>query len=425
MKIVCSPVESYLESRKNVDLRVLLYSKPDNKNFASCGHSIKSYFRRKKYSLSDDAWDFLSFALSILACDAGVFRKNSPDGWTRVIDLEIAVNDPDKWNSQKNLIETFLRFLSTDIWRINFLRGGHQDTLQSVEQKPDASCISLISGGLDSLIGAIDLVEQGESPLFVSQIVRGDKQKQSEFVNSLSSDFHHIQINHNFRSPFRSESSQRARSIIFFSYGVVAATLLKKYEKMKDVKLYVCENGLISINPPLTEARVGSLSTRTTHPYFLGLLQELIWSLGFKVTIENPYQFKTKGEMLSECRDQKFLKKIAKTSTSCGRFTRNALTHCGRCVPCLIRRAAFIEWGQRDSTQYVYKKLSINDDQHAGFDDVRSAVIAVDDIKRRGFDLWFSSSASLLPSKSRKKLRAVSVRGIEELRNLLEQYNLV
>ena len=36
-----------------------------------------------------------------------------------------------------------------------------------------------------------------------------------------------------------------------------------------DVTLYMCENGFISINPPLTDARLGSLSTRTTHPVYL------------------------------------------------------------------------------------------------------------------------------------------------------------
>jgi hypothetical protein len=62
------------------------------------------------------------------------------------------------------------------------------------------------------------------------------------------------------------ERSQRARSIIFFAYGVLAATALKRYHDGQPVTLYVCENGFIAINPSLTTARLGSLSTRTTHP---------------------------------------------------------------------------------------------------------------------------------------------------------------
>ena len=86
--------------------------------------------------------------------------------------------------------------------------------------------------------------------------------------------------------------------------------------------LFVCENGFISVNPPLTNTRLGSLSTRTAHPVFLKLFQRLLDAADLRVHIENPYRFKTKGEMLKECSDQEFLKKNAHITTSCGRFGR-------------------------------------------------------------------------------------------------------
>lgn len=424
MKIVCSPSEKYLKNKSNADLRVFMFGHTDNEEFATCGDSIRHYFKKNKVNLSDDAWDFLSFAISVVACDFGATRKLSPDGWTRHIELEVAVNNPDKWNDQKSLIERLLRFLSTDIWQVKFIKGGFKYSVEEPKPKIDASCVSLISGGLDSLVGAIDLVSQGETPLFVSQIVHGDRQKQSDFVSAFKGSFEHIQINHCFRSPLPLEPSQRSRSIIFFSYGIVAATLLKKYESGKEITLYVCENGLISINPPLTEARIGSLSTRTTHPYFLEMLRELVGNLGFKVKIENPYQLKTKGEMLSGCKNQSLLKKLAHESTSCGRFTRNAFTHCGRCIPCLIRRASFVSWGKKDSTKYVYKNLRLNDPQHAGFDDVRSALLAIQSIRDRGFSAWFGSAAVALPENERVKFRSIVERGMKELETFLGKYKL-
>ena len=91
-----------------------------------------------------------------------------------------------------------------------------------------------------------------------------------------------------------------------------------------------------------------------------------------RVHIENPYQFKTKGEMLAECLDQGIARTHAHTTTSCGRYKRFGYRHCGRCVPCLIRRAAFNAWGVGDKTEYVYADLSPDDAEHARYDDVKS-----------------------------------------------------
>ena len=41
----------------------------------------------------------------------------------------------------------------------------------------------------------------------------------------------------------------------------------------------------MSVNAPLTPRRIGSLSTRTTDPYFLGLLQDVLESAGLPARI--------------------------------------------------------------------------------------------------------------------------------------------
>src|SRR5690606_33855127 len=141
-----------------------------------------------------------------------------------------------------------------------------------------------------------------------------------------------------------------ARSIIFLAYGLLAASALRASSEGTSISLVVPENGFISMNVPLTNLRLGSLSTRTTHPYFLRQIQRVWAAVGLNVEITNPYQFRTKGELLVGCEHQNLLQTLASQSTSCGRFGRYGYKHCGRCIPCLVRRAAFLKWGQPDKT---------------------------------------------------------------------------
>jgi hypothetical protein len=196
---------------------------------------------------------------------------------------------------------------------------------------------------------------------------------------------------------------------------VLLATALKRYKDGKRFTLYVCENGFISLNPPLTGSRLGSLSTRTTHPAFLGMFQKLLDNAGLNVEIKNPYQFKTKGEMLSECLDQKLLFTSASTTTSCGRYARNNYQHCGRCLPCLIRRAAFRAWGRKDTTGYAYSDLSKDDLKHARFDDVRCAAIAVADVNANGIDPLIRPTLNSVLMGNTKPYKSVAECGIQEL----------
>jgi hypothetical protein len=48
--------------------------------------------------------------------------------------------------------------------------------------------------------------------------------------------------------------------------------------------------------------RLGSLSTRTSHPAVLQMLQQILDAGNFRVRLVNPYQQKTKGEMLLEAK---------------------------------------------------------------------------------------------------------------------------
>jgi 7-cyano-7-deazaguanine synthase in queuosine biosynthesis len=231
-------------------------------------------------------------------------------------------------------------------------------------------------------------------------------------------------LNDNAAVPRPKDTSQRARSIIFLAFGVLVATALAPYRAGASVPLYVCENGFIAINPPLTGTRIGSLSTRTAHPYFLALFQELLDAAGLRVAIRTPYAAKTKGEMLKECADQKLLRAWAASSTSCGRFQKYNYDHCRRCVPCQVRRAAFLAWGQADSTHYVFEPLGRDDKDHAGFDDVRSVGMALAAAKGAGFDEWLGSALSWPRLDDRDVLKDMLRRGLAELGALQAKYGV-
>lgn len=421
MKIVCASEEPTITLPSEGDLRVVLYGYADQPADASIGAAVLDTIKRLEIAPAPRAWDLLSIALSVIAADMSVRRNESPDGWTRQLQLQIAVNDPVFWSSQTELLAQQLRFLTTDRWRLEFLDGGILPAPPENPKRPQEDCVSLLSGGLDSLVGTLDLAKADQKlPYLVSQVVRGDKGKQKFFASKIGGGLSHLQLNHNVHCPGENERSQRARSIIFLAYGVLVATALQRYADGHDVTLYVCENGFISVNPPLTGARLGSLSTRTTHPTFFESFQQLLRNADLRVTIENPYQFKTKGEMLSGCADQEFLKGNAKNTTSCGRFARNGYRQCGRCLPCLIRRSAFNAWSVRDDSDYVYNDLSRDDENHARFDDVRSAAMAVAQVRSEGLDSWLGTSLSSTTLGDVTPYRRTVERGLNEIGNFLD-----
>ncbi|MBB4597324.1 Qat anti-phage system QueC-like protein QatC [Xanthomonas arboricola] len=418
MKIFCAPKDCPVPQGR--DLEVLLYGQRNRSNDhqGSAGEAVQREIYRAGLLPDQRAWDFLSLALAVVTADVSVTRSDSPDGWTRQIELVVAVSDPGFWSTQSDAIQAMLGFLSTDRWNISFVEGGHTPKAPSKLVRPKEDCVVLLSGGLDSLVGAIDLVKKGYSPMAVSNVVRGDADNQSLFAERIGGGLKRLALNHNATPPWDKEDSQRARSIIFLAFAVVAATTLELYHEGEEVPVFVCENGFIALNPSLTHTRLGSLSTRTAHPEFLNRLRDLLAAAGLRIRLENPYEDKTKGQMLNECKDQALLEELALSSVSCGRYRVFGYQHCGRCVPCQVRRAAINAWEHVDGTGYKFKNLGKKDTDHAKFDDVRSVAMAIAEVKADGIDAWLSSSLSYPRMGDRAPRRALVQRGLAELENL-------
>ncbi len=425
MKITCALSDFDFDSKES-DLDVILYAQANKVSQGSIGGSLKREVKRKKLVPEVRAWDFLSIALAVISADSAGHRKLSPDGWTRSFELSVSVNDPDFWQDNTAILQNLLSFLTTDRWSLNFIGGGILPTPPRSPVFPEEDCVALLSGGVDSLIGVIDLTAEGKKPYAVSQRVAPDTGTQSYFAQEVGDGLNSFQANHNVRIPNKERpQSQRARSMIFMAYGVLVATSLKSYKEGNNVSLYVCENGFISINPSLTTNRVGSLSTRTTHPVVIGLLQRVMDNANLSVSIDNPYRHKTKGEMLKECQNQKLMSSLVGGATSCGRVLTNKIggkyIHCGRCVPCMVRRSAFHAWkSDGDLTTYRYDDLGIKDEKHAGFDDVRSMQLAIANAKEQGIQRWLGASISSSLVKDKDKLAEMIKRGLGEVEGFLD-----
>ncbi|MBT2495610.1 hypothetical protein J7E45_08320 [Microbacterium sp. ISL-59] len=425
MKYVSGPGAS-LGSIDSSATPISLYEQITSTTHLTAGWAAAETIRRQRLQPDDAAWDLLTIALTVVAADGDHPRATSPDGWTREFELDIALQDPARWAPHADTIAQALSFLTTDRWRLIFRDGGRVPEVPSKPRFPGADSVALLSGGLDSLIGAIDLADQGRSIFAISQTVRGDAEKQDLFAKTIGGGLQHLQLNHNASTPRDSkETSQRSRSLIFLAFAVLGATSTLAYQYQQTIPLFICENGFIAVNPPLTLARIGSLSTRTAHPEFLARIQSVLDAVGLRVLIQNPYEEKTKGEMLVECSDQSLLAQLAPASTSCGRFQRFNYRHCGRCVPCQIRRASMLHWGTTDTTDYVFDDLGKQDPDHAAFDDVRSVTLAQLAIEEDGLDYWLGTALSSPMIRDRQALRAMIERGMAELRALQTRYGLL
>src|SRR4051812_44968113 len=104
MKLAAAPLAHGFDTGATAaDLEVVLYGHADTADRAGIGSQIPDIIRRRKWRPTNRAWDFLSIALAVEAADVSVARGQSPDGWTRELDLTISVIDPDFWNTQAPL----------------------------------------------------------------------------------------------------------------------------------------------------------------------------------------------------------------------------------------------------------------------------------------------------------------------------------
>lgn len=399
---------------------------------ATIGSPIINKIQRLGVPVSEEAMDFLTIALSVVAADTFIDRQATCDGWTRNIELYIPVNNSVQWNSIKPILTKALHFLSGDMWYLNFSTDGYLPPKPFVNSRHKLvnlnglDSVSLFSGGLDSAIGVIDLLDEKYKPLLVSYSSKGDKIKQNSIASHLKGKHSRFEaFAHPISSNRKTEISMRTRSIIFLALAVIGCEAVKKTNNLRNINLFVPENGFISLNVPLTNRRIGSLSTKTTHPYFIGLIQDILDQIGFNISIKNPYQFKTKGEMVLSCRNLKLLKEIINDTVSCSHWKRKR-QQCGYCVPCLIRQASLNTGKIKESIRYFYcgknNIVQLVNDKKNERDDLFSLLRAIKLLESVNVKSWITKSGpldySLLP-----QYEDIFKRGLKEVEKLLIREN--
>lgn len=307
--------------------------------------------------------DLLIIALSAFAVDKRISRSLFEDAWTRQLTVNIPVLNLERWNAVKTKLEKMLTYLSGDVWSINFREADsanrykdphiRQVERNSILDRIDG--ISLFSGGLDSFCGAHRFLKNGENTIFVGYKEYDClKDVQEELITSLKKVYPETEA-HLFRFTARanaptfgediaSENTSRSRSFLFLAAALSIADLVGN-----NVPVYIPENGFIGLNLPMIYGRIGSCSTRTTHPSFLKMLNDILIDVGIHHRIINPFAFTTKREMVREfCKEPEFTNNIYKT-ISCSHPRNNRWKgviepqNCGYCYPCLIRQSSLLD----------------------------------------------------------------------------------
>lgn len=305
-------------------------------------------------NIPDILLDLVEFATYVYCADQAVSRggngvQNMGKNWRRDMRFIVPVRKPDFWSSTQ--VTTSLRktlgFLSDDNYEFEFEKLLNQPPRELYFEFEDFGSIGfnpaevvLFSGGLDSLSGAVqECVVQKKQTLLVSHRSTSKlDSKQRNLVDGISAccpenpPFHiPVWIN---KSGFENEFTQRTRSFLYASLAAAVAQVFK----LDRIRFY--ENGVISLNLPITEQIVGAKATRTTHPQVINGFADIFSQVyGKAFTVENPFLWKTKTEVVNLLGDAGCANLI-KDSISCT-HTRDLTkmhSHCGRCSQCIDRR---------------------------------------------------------------------------------------
>lgn len=351
--------------------------------------------RKQNIYPSEAGFDVIILGLLVYMADMKISRtKQAQDSWSREIILSVPVFD-DHWSAYKSTFERMLKFLTGDLWSIEFTKReftlAHEDRFEDRTDRYRSA--SLFSGGMDSLIAAINYMEQGQPTLLVSHAGESRvRHWQTDLISVLDEKYGDVPHENAYYwtnldgvefPEAGADLNQRSRSFLFITIALFAMSGVKEC-----TQLFMPENGLIALNVPLEYLRLGSHSTRTTHPFYLKLWNEVASDI-FGFSISNPYWNKTKGEMAADCLNKEVLKIAMGHSYSCSSVNSVSIqsgksNHCGHCLPCIIRRAAMYKaFDDFDPSEYMDSNVTvlINNRASKG-EQIRSFQYAIERLKK-------------------------------------------
>jgi len=322
--------------------------------------------RNPPYRIMQPVADLLSIAILSYVADECIARRDADDRWSRHIALQLPTQYSDPWSEWNHSVEQVLRFVSGDEYTIEINNAA--DSMHYEFDAPEISncdCVCLFSGGLDSLSGVIQLLDEGRRVCLVSHYADSLTRAVHDGLRTRLQEIYPDQIDyrpcfirrkrtnpaHSYQLPGKVENSHRVRSFLFLS---LAACFAEVYG-VNDI--FIPENGVIGLNIALDSSRTGTLSTRTTHPAFVSAMAGIISGfLGRQIHLVNPFMAKSKIEILRELDATNHV--LLPDTHSCAKYDmirwtrRTDIRHCGYCLPCVYRRLSMSPIGLDSADDY-------------------------------------------------------------------------
>jgi hypothetical protein len=317
-------------------------------------------FIKNPDDLPEKILDLLQIAAYVFCADRMAKRGSRESvnygSWARSFEFHVPVLDLEFWNNPKTQehLNDALTFISGDRSyafvfsqtssnpagtknkQLSMFPGEYQNIGETKETD-----IMLFSGGLDSLAGAIQRLNEytDRSICFVSHESNNTvTHTQKGLISALEKTYGKRVKQYRFQCCNRAhvsskDETQRTRMFLF---SAIAFSLCNCYNKHE---FYVYENGITSLNFSKQADVLNGRASRTTHPKTLGLLRRFYKLIDPSFDIIAPYYNQTKAEVLKvfATYDEKDLITSA-VSCSSSRTKSEHFSHCGCCSQCVDRR---------------------------------------------------------------------------------------
>ena len=358
-----------------------------------------SRFLRDADVLPPKILDLLQIAAYVFCSDRMASRGNRRNvdynSWSRSFEFFIPVLNLDFWNDPKikSALNEALTFMTGDRnYEFTFLHTNNnpaeiqdkQLSLFSSEyqylQNPESFDIMLFSGGLDSLAGTVQhLNEHKDRSLCVvcHESNNTVTHTQNALIETLRAS-HGNRVNKygfkccNHDGLKTKDETQRTRMFLF---SAIAFSLCQYYDKHS---FFVYENGITSINLSKQADIINARASRTTHPKTLWLLRKFYRLFDSSFEIFTPYYNSTKTEVIKTF--QKYgSEHLIRSAVSCSSSRRRPgqVPHCGCCSQCIDRRFSMFSAGLEDyDADYAsdFVKSFPNDDNNETMHRIYSAL---------------------------------------------------
>ena len=353
-KVVCDGVEPGVVPKDFESLELAVQGK--NKNVEL---KVAAISKAVMGNIPDAVMDLLEIGAYVYCADQHLSRGTEKltdyaKDWRRDLNFKIPVRNVDLWQRDDvtQALQATLKYLSGEPYHFEFEKAVSPVTQESLyfeftddPLRPEDVC--LFSGGIDSFAGAVEQIVGNDRKLALVGHHSSDKTKhvQEDLVEALKNmgygdKIHYIPItvrNTNYSTP--KEYTQRSRSFLFACLAMAIADMYGKDE------FTFFENGVVSLNIPISADVLESRATRTTHPRVINGLKELFGLVfGREIDVKHPYQWLTKREVTDKIREHD-CSDLLKVTNSCTRprgrrkgkriagFVRNALIGVSASLP--------------------------------------------------------------------------------------------